>query len=233
MPRGPRCSPAGVMAHVIARGNARAKVFHDALDFDAFLELCRRGLRRSSVDLLGWCLMPNHVHLVARPHDNHAMGRFMHWVLTTHGQRYRAKHATVGHVWQGRYKSFLIQVDRHFLAVLRYVERNPVNANIVQHGIDWKWSSARERAGLAPVSGLLTQSPMPLPTPWPHWVDEPLRSEELAQIRACVTSGQPLGHHGWVQTVQKQYGLAPTHSARGRPPIAEKKKGTVPLRIST
>jgi putative transposase len=171
--------------------------------------------------------MPNHVHLVARPRDDGTLGRFMHWLLTTHGQRYRARRETVGHIWQGRYKSSLIQADRHFVTVLRYIERNPVRAGIVSRSVDWEWSSTREREGSADASGLLTAAPLDLPTPWSRWVDEPLTAHELEEIRSHVTSGRPIGHSDWVDTVSLQYGMTLTRPRRGRP----RKKGTVPFKI--
>jgi putative transposase len=127
--------------------------------------------------------MPNHLHLVVRPRTDDDLGRWMHWLLTTHAQRHRSRHVTTGHIWQGRYKSFPIQTDVHLLRVLRYVERNPVRAGLVASSRDWRWSSLARRNSSVERAELVAESPVPLPTPWIEWVDRPITDEELAAIR--------------------------------------------------
>ena len=96
---------------------------------------------RLPVDLLGYCLMPNHFHLVLRPHHDGDLGRWMQWLLTAHVRRYHRHYVTTGHVWQGRFKAFPVEDDDHLVTVLRYVERNPLRAELVSRAEDWKWSS--------------------------------------------------------------------------------------------
>jgi len=88
---------------------------------------------RVAIEIFAWCLMPNHLHLVVRPKENGDLARWMHWLLTSHVQRHRSRYKTTGRIWQGRYKAFPIQEDRHLLTVLRYVERNPVRAGLAAH----------------------------------------------------------------------------------------------------
>lgn len=147
MPRTARASVGDVCYHVLNRGNARAPVFHKAADYDAFLSLIADACERLPMRVLGYCLMPNHFHLVLRPHDDGDLSRWMQWLLTSHVRRYHKHHRTPGggHVWQGRFKAFPIELDEHLQAVLRYVERNPLRANLVKHAEDWRWSSLRHR----------------------------------------------------------------------------------------
>ena len=217
----PRCSRprlAGLCAHVVTRGNARATVFHSEQDYAVFAGLMKAAQDRVRLELFAWCVMPNHLHLVVRPQADDDLPRWMHWLLTTHAQRHRSRHETTGHIWQGRYKSFPIQTDVHLLRVLRYVERNPVRAGLVASSRDWRWSSASERASPSGMAELLSESPVPLPTPWVEWADMPLTDEELDFIRTSVRRGRPFGDPAWARGTTERIGLRATMTPRGRPP---------------
>jgi len=218
MPRFARPIPAGICAHVVTRGNARATVFHTDADYAMFLALMESATERVPIDILAWCLMPNHLHLVMRPKETGDLARWMHWLLTSHVQRHRIRYKTTGRIWQGRYKAFPIQEDRHLLAVLRYVERNPVNASLVPHAGEWSWSSARARHRSA-AHPLLTASPVQLPTPWLGWVDLPLTNTELAHIRRCVKRSRPWGDAIWAHDVATRLDILGTLRPLGRPKI--------------
>ncbi len=141
MPRTARASVGGIWYHALNRGNRREAVFHKPGDYDAFVEAMIDARVRVPVDLLGYCLMPNHFHLVLRPHHDGDLGRWMQWPLTTHARRYHRHYGTSGHVWLGRFKAFPVQDDDHLVTVLRYVERNALRAEVVSRAEDWKWSS--------------------------------------------------------------------------------------------
>jgi putative transposase len=113
MPRFARQIPGGICAHVVTRGNARATVFHSERDYSDLTQLMQDAQQRESIEILAWCLMPNHLHFVIRPREDGDLARWMHWLLTTHVQRHRSVHKTTGRVWQGRYKAFPIQADRN------------------------------------------------------------------------------------------------------------------------
>jgi putative transposase len=203
--------------HIVTRGNARAIVFHSEHDYAGFAELMNAAQQRISLELFAWCLMPNHLHLVVRPRTDDDLARWMHWLLTTHAQRHRSVHVTSGHMWQGRYKSFPIQADVHFLRVLRYVERNPLRAGLVSSSKDWHWSSLAARNSSVGTKELISESPVPLPTPWNDWVDMPITDEELAAIRTSVRRGRPLGDPAWARGTSERIGLRATLRSRGRP----------------
>src|SRR5688572_24903460 len=155
MPRTARASAGNYCYHVLNRGNARQEVFHKPEDYAAFLRLMTEANEREdgvSMRLLGYCLMPNHFHLVLWPREDGDLSRWMQWLLTSHVRRYHRHYGTSGHVWQGRFKAFPIQKDEHLLLVLRYVERNPVRAKTlgVRRAERWPWSSlAAPPAGVA------------------------------------------------------------------------------------
>jgi putative transposase len=107
-------------------------VFHEQVDYAAFLSLVAAAQSRLAVPLLAACLMPNHLHLVVMPAEDDAVSRWTHWLFTTHAARHHRKYRANGRIWQGRFKAFAIQKDHHLLTVLRYVERNALRANMVK-----------------------------------------------------------------------------------------------------
>jgi putative transposase len=210
MPRIPRGQVAGHAYHVLNRGNGGATVFHKVGDYTAFLDLLATAKAKYPVKLLGFCLMPNHFHLVVQPATEAALSHFMQWWMTSHVRRYHRHYRSHGHVWQGRFKSFPIQEDGHLLTVLRYVLRNPVRAGLVEQTIQWPWSSLR-------VPHLTDAAPIPLPEDGMHWIDQPLFEQELTALRTCVNRQQPFGAPEWQQRLATALGLESTLRRRGRP----------------
>ncbi len=158
MPRTARACVGGYTYHVLNRGNARATVFHKPDDFDAFLAMMAEASIRVPMRILAYCLMPNHFHLALWPRADGELSRWMHWLMTTHVRRYLRHYRSSGHVWQGRFKAFPIQEDEHLLTVVRYIERNPLRAGLVERAEAWRWSSlpwleAPERAPVRVVVG--------------------------------------------------------------------------------
>ena len=123
--------------------------------------------------------MPNHFHLVVQPATEATLSPFMQWWMTSHVRRYHKHYRSHGHVWQGRFKSFPIQQDGHLLTALRYVLRNPVRAGLVEHAMDWPWSSLR-------LPHLRDPLPIETPIEWFQGIDQPLFAQELTMLRTCV-----------------------------------------------
>ena len=219
MPRLSRSVPGGLCVHVVTRGNARATVFHNQGDYANLTQLMKDAQERVRLEILAWCLMPNHLHLVLRPREDGDLTRWMHWLLTSHVQRHRIRHGTTGHVWQGRYKSFAIQTNVHLLTVLRYVERNPVRAGLVDSAGNWTWSSTRERQLPQERREMLDPSPVELPQPWVQWVDTPLTVSELEAIRTSVRRNRPFGDAAWTRGLAERLQLLGTLTPRGRPRV--------------
>ena len=222
MPRAPRADEAGGLYHALNRGNSRAAIFHKEADYEAFERILSEGLARYPVQLFCYQLMPNHWHLVLRPTQDGEMSQFLRWVTATHTMRYHAHYHTsgTGHVYQGRFKSFPIQDDAHFLTVCRYVERNALRAELTARAEDWRWGSLwRWQQSVEPVPALL--SPWPIPRS-PHWlarVNEPLTDRELIALRRSAQRGSPFGDSAWIESTAQRLGLAPTINPRGRPQV--------------
>jgi putative transposase len=216
MPRTARSLVAGGHYHVINRGNNRATLFSTAAEFSAFLNLISQALARVELPILAACLMPNHFHLVVAPRSANDISRWMQWLLTTHSHRYHLQHGTTGRVWQGRFKAFPIEQDRHLLTVMRYVERNALRAGLVSRAEDWAWGSLAWRQRTT-VDGLLSSPPVPMPSDWLARVNAPQTAEELAGLRACVNRQRPYGDDAWVESATVALGLESSLRRRGRP----------------
>ena len=219
MPRTARASAGGFCYHVLNRGNARAEVFHKPPDSDAFLAALAEAAGRIPMRLLGYCLMPNHFHLVVWPRGDGDLGRWMHRAMTAHVGRYRKHHGSSGHVWQGRFKAFPIQEDDHLLTVLRYVERNALRAGLVARAEDWRWSSLAP----GPESPPLDPGPVPRGPGWVEHVNAPMTDAEVEALAVAIRRDRPFGHDGWARATAERLGLMHAIRPRGRP----KKPGAV------
>ena len=127
----------GYCYHALNRGNERAQVFHDADDYHGFVGLLREACTRVPMRMIGYCLMPNHFHLVLWPYGDGDLSTWMQWLLTTQAHGYRQRYRGSGHVWQGRFKAFPIEEDQHLLTVLRYVGRKREVVGIGDRGLGW------------------------------------------------------------------------------------------------
>lgn len=219
MPRTARSVEAGGCYHVLNRGNGRMHLFHKDGDYDAFLRVLAEAQERYPVDLLSFCLTPNHWHLVLRPRRAAALGRFMGWLGVTHVRRHHEHYHTRGggHLYQGRYKSFPIQGDAHLLTVLRYVEANALRAGLVEEARQWRWGSLHQRELSSPAVTLAAW-PLDRPGDWEQWVNGAMGDAELAELRTSVNRGRPYGEAGWVTRTARRLGLLCTLRPRGRPP---------------
>jgi len=217
MARPARKVAAGGFYHVLNRGNGRMTLFHKDEDFLAFLKVLAEGLERYPVELLCYCLMSNHWHLVLRPAKPEALAGLMRWVGVTHVRRHHEHYHRRGggHLYQGRFKSFPIQDDGHFLTVCRYVEANPLRANLVEKAEAWPYSSLR-RAKLDPPLAL-SSWPVDRPRDWLAKVNRPIEADELKTLQESVNRGRPFGDPEWVAKTARQQGLDNTLRPPGRP----------------
>jgi len=216
MPRVNRGLSDGLIYHVLNRGNRREKVFHKDKDYWTFLELIKEAKKHYPIDIFAYCLMPNHFHIVVRPCQANYLSKWMQWLMTSHVRRYHRHYKTTGHIWQGRFKSFVIQKDEHLLTVLRYVERNPVRARLVFSARDWLWSSHKERTGKE-LEKIVDNLPINLPADWSKYIDEPLTEKELEGLRQSVNRRSPFGNVKWQKNISQKLGLEHTLRPRGRP----------------
>ena len=213
MPRIARGLADGEIYHVINRGNGRQQIFHKPEDYRAFTGLLGEAKDKHPVKLYAYCLMPNHFHLLMSPDTGENLSRFMQWLMTSHVRRYHHHYNTSGHIWQGRYKSFIVQKDNHLMAVTRYIEANPVRAGLTATAQDWQWSSHRERQS----AKLVDKLPINLPEKWAETVNMSLTDNELEKMQRSIKRQTPFGSPPWQEIICSQLGLESTIRPKGRP----------------
>ncbi len=206
----------GMCYHILNRGNARARIFRSQDDYAAFLERMLNATERFPLRVLAYCLLPDHFHLVVWPRDGGDLSRWMQSLASSYAGYAHRRHDSSGHLWQGRYKTFPIQRDEHLLAVLRYVEGNPLRLRLVERAEAWTWSSlAARRARECPE--FLAAWPVVCPRDWVRRVNRMQSDSELAALRRSVVRGQPFGDEAWVHRTARRLGLESTLRPRGRP----------------
>jgi putative transposase len=145
MPRGPRIVLDNACYHIINRGNQKQRVFKENPDFEKYLEIMKSYKYRFRFKLFGYCLMPNHIHLIIQPRLPEDLARLMQSLTQTYTVWFNKKYGGAGRVWQGRFKSMVINRDNYFIDCINYVEVNPVRARLVTTPADYLWSSYKER----------------------------------------------------------------------------------------
>ncbi|PIU41760.1 MAG: hypothetical protein COS99_03830 [Candidatus Omnitrophica bacterium CG07_land_8_20_14_0_80_42_15] len=145
MPNGPRLLLENVCYHIITRGNQRQLVFKDLKDYQEYLDRLRKYKKKYDFLLYGYCLMPNHVHMVGEITPASNLSAFMRALLRSYTAYFNRKYKKEGHLWQGRFKSKIIIKDRYLFDCINYIEANPIKANMVNNIHEYKWSSYSER----------------------------------------------------------------------------------------
>lgn len=202
---------AGVTYHVLNRGNARATVFHDATDYQAFLALAVESARRTATHVVAFCLMPNHFHFLLRPTSDDGLARWAHWLTTTHAHRYKRRYQFAGHIWGGRFKAFPVQNDQYLWTVVNYIESNAVRSGLVARTEDWPWGSRAQV--LAPAERcMLDRTNLAFHTEHRTPSVPSTSSDVIEQIHHCIARGAPFGSSEWRDAIAVELGL--THTLR-------------------
>ena len=220
MSRQARNTPGGLVYHVLNRANGGLRLFRKAEDFLAFEKVLLEAMGRRPVRLLDWCLMPNHWHFVVWPKKDDDLTEFFRWLTHTHTQRWHAHHGTsgMGHVYKGRFKCFPIQQDEHLQRVLRYVQLNPLRAQLVRRPWAWRWGSCHvRRQGPPELAELLSDWPIDMPKDWGAWLEEGIDAAESERIATAVRRSSPLGDAPWTRRLAARLNLQHTLNPRGRP----------------
>jgi putative transposase len=205
MPRLARAVVPGLPHHVTQRGNRRQKTFFQLDDYLLYMALMGEECERFGVEILAYCLMPNHVHLIAVPSTEEALRRAVGEAHRRYTQKINQREGWRGYLWQGRFASFVMD-ERHTRAAARYIEMNPVRAGLVQRADDYPWSSARAHV-LGRDDALATVAPLLQSVDdWRVFLATAVQAEESDQIRAHETTGRPLGADGFIDQVEKALG---------------------------
>jgi putative transposase len=206
MPRVRRFLQDGLVYHVLNRGNRRAQIFHDRADYSAFLATMADAMEKIPIRVISFELMPNHWHLVLWPFKAIDMPAYMHQMSNAHVRRHHKRYGTsgLGHLYQGRYKSFPVETGPHLLRVTRYVEANAAKARLVERAEDWPWGSlARDCDDDGRT--LVVPGPIERPPNWASIVNEYLSANELTDIRRSLNRQLPYGCEEWVRRFHDEH----------------------------
>ena len=189
----------GIPHHVTQRGVRRMETFFDEEDYKTYLSLMGEWCRQSGIDIWAYCLMPNHIHIVAVPEREESLARGIGEIHRRYTRHMNFKKGWKGYLWQGRFSSFPMD-EKYLLAAVRYVELNPVRAKMVTKAQAYRWSSAR--AHLSGVDdGLVKVKPMLDRVE--NWAELLVsgEQEEFDSMRRHERTGRPLGMEGFVEKV--------------------------------
>jgi putative transposase len=220
MPRLSRTVFAGVPHHITQRGNRREDIFFTEEDREAYLSWLKEYCEKFGVEILAYCLMTNHIHLVAVPSADDGLQRVLKPLHMRYAQRINRSRGWKGHLWQGRF--FSSPLDEAYLwAAVRYVECNPVRAGMVSRAEDYRWSSAAAHCGkqldsLLDLASGLSRKFSEIED-WSAWLAEGDETEELQMLRRNVEKGLPCGSDGFVQKLGRQVGRLLEYRPQGRP----------------
>lgn len=217
MPRLPRLVIPGVPYHVTQRGNRRGPTFFEDGDYELYRDLVGMAARRAGTQVLSYCLMPNHVHLIVVPADADGLRRTFADAHRRYTGFINARHRWTGHLWQGRYGAVAMD-EEHLAAAARYVALNPVRARLVERARDWRWSSVRahlagEDDEMVEVAPLLERY-----GDFAAFLGGDEDQQASRALRAAEISGRPAGTPEWIAQLEAKSGRSLAPRKRGPKP---------------
>ncbi len=225
MPRKPRFFIPGVPVHIVQRGHSREPVFFEVADHQAYLHWLKEGAKRYSVDVHAYVLMSNHIHLLVTEHNAQSITRMMQYLGRYYVQYINHNYDTSGSIWEGRYKASLVHDEEYLLTCMRYIELNPVRANMVRSPAHYRWSSYPYN-GQGKGDALITPHSMykalgkTKPTrlrAYKELFKNHLDKSVLDGIRSACQTGTPLGNDCFRQKIEDKLKYKVGHARRGRP----------------
>lgn len=234
MPRRPRILLANHPLHIVQRGVNREPCFFAEEDYQCYLHWLQEAAHDCHCAIHAYVLMTNHVHLLLTPDRSGSPSRLMQSIGRRYVQYVNRFYRRTGSLWEGRYKSSVVQTDSYLLACMRYIELNPVRANMVADPGQYQWSSYRS-SGLGQAAARLSPHPLYLGL---HQ-DVPLRQEiyrasfrpqldskAASEIREALRLGMPLGNERFADTICAQLGIRRNNGKRGRVPAENREAPT-------
>ncbi len=207
----------GIPHHVTQRGNRREAVFFEPADYRAYLEMIGEAAKSANTQIMAYCLMPNHVHLILVPADEDGLRATLADAHRRYTRRVNARNKWTGHLWQGRFGSVAMD-ENHLACAVRYVSLNPVRAGLVRKARDWEWSSVRAHLagtgdGIVDVRPVLDRFP-----DFAALLEAGEDEEAVKRLRQSETTGRPLGSEKWLESMERQTGRALLPKKRGPRP---------------
>lgn len=220
MPRQARIVIPNVPYHITQRGNRREDVFYSDEDRELYLLWLHEYCEKHNVEILAYCLMTNHIHLVAVPATEEGLQRVLRPLHTRFAQRINRENGWKGHIWQGRYFASALD-DAYMWAAIRYVERNPIRVKMVRKAERYPWSSAAAHCGLKDDPVLTTkrrwQRQEEKIDDWSAWLAEGDDTVRLETMRAHTERGLPCGSGRFIKKLERMVGRQLVYRPQGRP----------------
>lgn len=201
MARIARIIAASIPHHVTQRGNRRMTTFFRDEDYQAYISLMAEWCRNCGIEVWAYCLMPNHVHLIAVPESADALRRGIGEAHRRYSRLINFREKWKGHLWQGRFASFPMD-ETYLLGTARYVEMNPVTASLVTDAASWPWSSARAHLAGADDELVKVKPLLELTGDWKLFLTGKTTEEELNEIRKHERTGRPLGTESFIEHLE-------------------------------
>jgi putative transposase len=225
MARLPRLTAPGYPHHVIQRGNNRQPIFRSDDDFRLLLELLGEYSRAHRVAIHSYVLMDNHMHLLATPQTAQGLPGLMQAVGRRYVRIFNNRHGRTGTLWEGRYRSTVVQAERYLLACMVYIDLNPVRAGMVEEPAAYPWSSFRHYAGLAhdrlvtphPLFWELGNTPFSREQAYQGLVTTGVHADLHKSLTDATVHGWALGDPDYVDEIGRAAGRRPAPMPKGRP----------------
>lgn len=225
MARLPRLTVPGYVHHMIQRGNNRQAIFAEDADYEALLSMLDENARKFAVDLHGYVLMTNHFHLLATPSTPEGLPLLMQAVGRRYVRYFNQRQGRTGTLWEGRYRSTLIEAERHLLACMVYMDLNPVRAGIALAAADYPWSSHRHYVGLRadkllaphPLYWSLGNTPFSREAAYAELVRAGIPTPQQQALTDSALRGWALGAPSYVEELQKRTARRLVKGKAGRP----------------
>ncbi len=225
MPRKPRFFVPDIPNHVIQRGNNREAVFFEDEDYQTYKNILHESAESSGVKIHAYVLMTNHIHILATANSSNGISLMMQKTGRFYVPYINHKYTRTGTLWEGRFKSALVDSDFYVLACMRYIEMNPVRAHMVDAPQDYKWSSygynafdQLDRLVTSHASYLgLSRVEKQRRSKYIDLFSEHLDEKVLRAIRNCAQTGTPLGSSQFIQQIEDKLKVNVGYSRRGRP----------------
>ncbi len=193
--------------HIVQRGNRRQKVFFKEEDNQAYLDFLTEESRRFSLDIWAYCLMDNHVHLIAVPKKEDSLAKGIGETHRRYTRMVNFREGWRGYLWQGRFNSFPLD-ERYLYAAMRYVERNPVRAGLVRKAEDYLWSSAQSHINKTECPLLSRFYLLEDIADWKEYLAQEDKKEDLKVFRRHGQTGRPLGDRAFIDCLEQKLGIA-------------------------
>ncbi|WP_293777724.1 transposase [uncultured Oxalicibacterium sp.] len=211
--------------HVIQRGVDRQVIFHDTADHLFFLACLRDAARRFQVAIHAYVLMPNHLHLLVTPADQTGLARMMQWIGRHYVPHFNQKYHRSGTLWQGRYRTAVLDAERYLMLCSRYIDLNPVRAGLVAHAGEYPWSSYQHHVGIKSdalvtdhaLYWALGNTPFEREAAYKRLIEEGLDEQEVRMLSEATLKGWALGSDQFKNGLEKQAKRRVQPSRRGRP----------------